>query len=1010
MMADKKRKSKDGMAQSGKKDREFRNNKRKNLSYNKKNKKEDASEKRRRHGPRLPNALRKELDVFNRTVEGEPSDVDERIDSDDAVGNDVYEYEEGIAEEESKKNRRFDTVENYQYELPEDFQDSDVASDEGEDEDNIGYDNENGNEGRHTRMLEEITGLPSDVFGGVSYLAILPAISLLTHVSISIRLCIKNKKEKLSPFNKSYKRLATTCNTDWLSEEKELTIFPEELTEYVSKIPGRKKKDIIITEAYPESEYNPSSDILDGDGRISIQDLLDPLHGKSGFSKLRKNLQRMNKKSVPTLAPLPKPEQERLERKAAYEHSKKDITKWEPLVKRNREAPTLYFDEDVDLGFSTIGAIASEFEPRTDFEKKIASLVNQNEVVEAHKKDGARLLELNKAWISVEEVMDRQQRLAKMRSLLFRHEMKAKRVKKIKSKTYHRLLKKERRKTAEAALQMDPEAAKEHAMKQEFKRAEERMTLKHKNSSRWAKRILQRGLQVQDEATREAFGEQLSRHAALTRKINSVKESSSSDDSSDDYDSDDMLASPDGDAKSKLLMKAKEKTLKVLEGDEELPKSGVLSLPFMVRGLKKRKEAADEEAKLALEEYESSLKQLEDPSASGSCERGASSGMRVFGVPKRVVNETSKKVKSDNYYANSDSEDDVEAQEDIVIENNQNDKSLREADIDPSLLREEFEISHDSLFKSFQDAEDPETKTTYDVAFLASDSWKKMRGSSDASKQTEASNHVRKSEITVGPMKHDQSFEENDDDCDTDSGGEMVDGILSSGPKSTYELPSQAELILRAFAGDDVQEDFDKDKEAVLDEENPEPEKPVLLPGWGQWTDIQKKKGLPSWMLEEHEMAKKKRNESLKKRKDAHLSNVIISEKLDRKPLSLLLLFHPENCLYKRQRPQLPIFVPQRTDDKAEKLHTKTLPYPYTSKEVFEQSIRMPIGPEFNPATAIGALNRPEVVKKAGVIIKPIQYEDMNVRERAETHKHNGQRQRKAKDKNQSMRKKAAKV
>ncbi|KAL0437911.1 UNVERIFIED_CONTAM: putative protein C57A7.06 [Sesamum latifolium] len=934
-MADKKRKSKDGMTQSGRKDREFRNNKRKKLSYNKKNKKEDASEKRRRHGPRLPNALRKELDVFNRTGEGESSDVDEGINSDDAVGNDVYEYEEGIAEEESKKNRRFDTVENYQYELPEDFKDSDVASDEGEDdedEDNNGYDNENGNEGRHTRMLEEITGLPSDAFGGLN---------------------------------------------DWFGLL--YSMYPS-LQGYALRIrkrnyPCRKKKDIIITEAYPESEYNPSSDILDGDGRISIQDLLDPLHGKSGFSKLRKNLQRMNKKSVPTLAPLPKPEQERLERKAAYEHSKKDITKWEPLVKRNREAPTLYFDEDVDLGFSTIGAIASEFEPRTDFEKKIASLVNQNEVVEAHKKDGARLLELNK--ISVEEVMDRQERLAKMRSLLFRHEMKAKRVKKIKSKTYHRLLKKEKRKTAEAALQMDPEAAKEHALKQEFKRAEERMTLKHKNSSRWAKRILQRGLQVQDEATREAFGEQLSRHAALARKINSVKESSSSDDSSDDYDSDDMLASPDEDAKSKLLMKAKEKTLKVLEGDEELPKSGVLSLPFMVRGIKKRKEAADEEAKLALEEYESSLKQLEDPSASGSCERGPSNGRRVFGVPKKVVNETSKKAKSDNYYGNSDSEDDVEAEDDIVIENNQNDKSLREADIDPSLLREEFEISHDSLFKSFRDAEDPETKTTYEVAFLASDSWKKMRGSSNAAKQTQASNHVRKSEITIGPMKQDQSFEEKDDDSDTDSGGEMVDGILSSGPKSTYELPSQAELIQRAFAGDDVQEDFDKDKEAVLDEENPEPEKPVLLPGWGQWTDIQKKKGLPSWMLEEHEMAKKKRNESLKKRKDAHLSNVIISEKLDRK---------------------------------AEKLHTKTLPYPYTSKEVFEQSIRMPIGPEFNPATAIGALNRPEVVKKSGVIIKPIQYEDMNVHERAETHKHNGQRQRKAKDKNQSMRKTAAKV
>ncbi|KAK7317508.1 hypothetical protein RJT34_01806 [Clitoria ternatea] len=45
----------------------------------------------------------------------------------------------------------------------------------------------------------------------------------------------------------------------------------------------------------------------------------------------------------------------------------------------------------------------------------------------------------------------------------------------------------------------------------------------------------------------------------------------------------------------------------------------------------------------------------------------------------------------------------------------------------------------------------------------------------------------------------------------------------------------------------------------------------------------------------------------------------------------------------------------------AEKLHTKVLSFPFTFKEVFEQSMRVPIGPEFNPATAIGALNRPEV-------------------------------------------------
>lgn len=67
---------------------------------------------------------------------------------------------------------------------------------------------------------------------------------------------------------------------------------------------------------------------------------------------------------------------------------------------------------------------------------------------------------------------DRQDRLAKMRSLLFRHEMKAKHIKKIKSKTYHRLKKKEKLKAAPLDLQTDPEAARELAEKQERKRAE----------------------------------------------------------------------------------------------------------------------------------------------------------------------------------------------------------------------------------------------------------------------------------------------------------------------------------------------------------------------------------------------------------------------------------------------------------------------------------------------------------------------------------------------------------
>lgn len=123
-----------------------------------------------------------------------------------------------------------------------------------------------------------------------------------------------------------------------------------------------------------------------------------------------------------------------------------------------------------------------------------------------------------------------------------------------------------------------------------------------------------------------------------------------------------------------------------------------------------------------------------------------------------------------------------------------------------------------------------------------------------------------------------------DDNSDSDSDLEMVDGFLSAHSKpDDYELPSQGELIHRAFAGDDVEMEFEKEKMDVLNEENPEPEKPVLLPGWGQWTHIQRKKGIPSIITEEHENAKRKREEALKTRKDSHLKHVIISEKIDKK-------------------------------------------------------------------------------------------------------------------------------
>lgn len=56
---------------------------------------------------------------------------------------------------------------------------------------------------------------------------------------------------------------------------------------------------------------------------------------------------------------------------------------------------------------------------------------------------------------------------------------------------------------------------------------------------------------------------------------------------------------------------------------------------------------------------------------------------------------------------------------------------------------------------------------------------------------------------------------------------------------------SQRELIARAFAGDDVQAEFEAVKAAEAEAEAPAAEAPSLLPGWGAWAAQQ---CTPGWM------------------------------------------------------------------------------------------------------------------------------------------------------------------
>ena len=71
-------------------------------------------------------------------------------------------------------------------------------------------------------------------------------------------------------------------------------------------------------------------------GELSISDLMKGLgDAKAKMGPARKALMKMAKQAEPLATPLPGPIRERQERKAGYETTKEDITKWQPLVKVN---------------------------------------------------------------------------------------------------------------------------------------------------------------------------------------------------------------------------------------------------------------------------------------------------------------------------------------------------------------------------------------------------------------------------------------------------------------------------------------------------------------------------------------------------------------------------------------------------------------------------------------------------------------------------------------------------
>ena len=163
------------------------------------------------------------------------------------------------------------------------------------------------------------------------------------------------------------------------------------------------------------------------------------------------------------------------------------------------------------------------------------------------------------------QMSKRYQEMSKLRSLLFKSEIKNRRVSKIKSKLWHKIKKRdsdrEAKKLRDHLELIDPEAAKAYREKEELKLVEERLRVRHGAQSKFAKN-LKRFRNMDDKATRDTYHQVIQERNALVHKTKGV--SRNQNDSSENNSEDDEESDSDDDATKK---RATDKMLKVVDSD-----------------------------------------------------------------------------------------------------------------------------------------------------------------------------------------------------------------------------------------------------------------------------------------------------------------------------------------------------------------------------------------------------------------------------------------------------------
>lgn len=722
-----------------------------------------------------------------------------------------------------------------------------------------------------------------------------------------------------------------------------------------SQAPHRRIPD--ANESNAPSEYGISSK-----QKLTVADLLpsvtDPQLKKS-LRVLAENDRKSSSKrsgiAKKLNVPLPKRQQDRLDRKAAYEKSKETLNRWIDTVKHNRRAEHLSFplrNPDAVNGPGT-NKLDRHAKPLTELEMTIQNILQDSGLAPADGKteedqvQAFEELETNKMPLA--EVQKRRTELRRSRDLLFREEIKAKRINKIKSKSYRRVHRKERerlvQKDKDALAAVGVEDSESEKEKNDRRRAEERMGAKHRES-RWAKGVKETGRMAWDEDARGGVEEMARREENLRRRILGRDV----DDGDDEGSSEDDEYEGDEDGNDRGGQSLQER-LQGLDEDRDVPKVGVRSstsalssMKFMQNAEAAQKARNDE----AVRQMRRELAGEETPSEEEPEERAGRRQYRpnrgVSPQPSKAKvqeqrNEFEEKLSSDDEAAETAQPNEEELQ--IIVDGASPKKpsaqknslsSLKQSRKAKGSSTQPSEAIEDNPWlsggKPKSNARDRKAQDKEGAAIISNELPTTNSDAGTRGKQ------VRSAQKTARLAGTDQTIRtglvlNHPSDKDDSSDGEEE---AAEERKSRPLMLRNQELVRQAFAGDDVVTNFEKEKEERMQSED---EKVVdeTLAGWGHWTGAGI--GKKAQRRNRNRVLSKQEGIPKAQRQDAKLDKVIINEKRVKKNTKYL---------------------------------ASQLPHPFETKQQYERSLRLPVGPEWTTKETFQAATKPRVLMKQGII------------------------------------------